>query len=188
MIRCIEHVICEQTHLSLDATFITIQVAESKKAPSSVGDSAIIPPTMPIPAELGGQKRSLRRRSSLVVYDEQPIQNLKEKAHGYVVPEPQGELETNLRAPGLSSVDEGMRRDSIAMLQGTFDKTQLYTPPTFALMAQDTDVPPPVVRDRLVIEEFPLNTISTAWIKMVKQGLSEWIRLPAIVCRGSKDG
>ncbi|CDS06151.1 hypothetical protein LRAMOSA08679 [Lichtheimia ramosa] len=175
-------------HPDLDATFITIQVAESKKAPSSVGDSAIIPPTMPIPTELGGQKRSLRRRSSLVVYDEQPIQNLKEKAHGYVVPEPQGELETNLRAPGLSSVDEGMRRDSIAMLQGTFDKTQLYTPPTFALMPQDTDVPPPVVRDRLVIEEFPLNTISTAWIKMVKQGLSEWIRLPAIVCRGSKDG
>ena len=49
-------------------------------------------------------------------------------------------------------------------------------------------MPPPVVRDRLVVEEFPAGTISTAWINMVKQGLSEWIRVPVIVARGVEPG
>ncbi|CEI98949.1 hypothetical protein RMCBS344292_13044 [Rhizopus microsporus] len=50
------------------------------------------------------------------------------------------------------------------------------------------DVPPPVVRDRLVIEDFPVHSIHSVWIKMVQQGLGEWLRLPVIVCRGTEDG
>ncbi|KAG2214424.1 hypothetical protein INT47_000980, partial [Mucor saturninus] len=65
---------------------------------------------------------------------------------------------------------------------------QIYEPPTFDFLNLDTDVPPPVVRDRLVVEDFPRHSISTAWIKMVKQGLSEWLRMPVIVCRGTEDG
>ncbi|KAI9350433.1 hypothetical protein BD770DRAFT_394496 [Pilaira anomala] len=62
------------------------------------------------------------------------------------------------------------------------------TPNFDFLINHDTDVPPPVVRDRLIVEDFPKHSISTAWIKMVKQGLSEWLRLPVIVCRGTEDG
>ena len=97
-------------------------------------------------------------------------------------------LASSLQKTDFASVDEGMRRDSIAMLRGKLDVSQVYEPPAAALLPQDTDVPPPVVRDRLVIEDFPVNTISTAWIKMVKQGLSEWVRLPVIICRGSEEG
>jgi hypothetical protein len=74
------------------------------------------------------------------------------------------------------------------MLRGKIEATQIYEPPTFDILNQDTDVPPPVVRDKLVVEDFPKHSISTAWIKMVKQGLSEWLRLPVIVCRGTEDG
>lgn len=52
----------------------------------------------------------------------------------------------------------------------------------------ESQVPPAVIRDRLVIEEFPAGTISTAWINMMKQGLSEWIRVPVIVARGMEPG
>jgi hypothetical protein len=49
-------------------------------------------------------------------------------------------------------------------------------------------MPPPVTRDKLEVDEFPLSKISTAWIKIMTQGLSEWIKLPIIVCRGTEDG
>lgn len=66
---------------------------------------------------------------------------------------------------------------------------QQYEPPHFLSRYQaESEVPPPVVRDRLVIDDFPRGTISTAWIKMMKQGLSEWLRLPVIVARGIEDG
>ncbi|KAL0083959.1 hypothetical protein F4703DRAFT_1857809 [Phycomyces blakesleeanus] len=64
---------------------------------------------------------------------------------------------------------------------------RIYSPPTFGLM-YDTDTPPPVVRDRLVVDDFPKHSVSTAWIKMIRQGLNEWIRLPVIICRGSEEG
>jgi hypothetical protein len=78
------------------------------------------------------------------------------------------------------------RRDSINI--GSFDPTAIYEPPAFALIHKDTDMPPPVTRDKLEVDEFPLSTISTAWIKIMTQGLSEWIKLPIIVCRGTEDG
>ncbi|KAI8967165.1 hypothetical protein BDF20DRAFT_902111 [Mycotypha africana] len=77
------------------------------------------------------------------------------------------------------------RRDSLAMLRGKLDAMQIYEPPHFSSLDRDTDVPPPIIRDKLTVNDFPEKTISTAWIKLVKQGLSEWIRLPVIVCRGT---
>lgn len=52
----------------------------------------------------------------------------------------------------------------------------------------ESDVPPPVIRDTLTISEFPKGSISTAWVNMVKEGLSEWIRVPVIIARGKDDG
>ncbi|KAI9498660.1 hypothetical protein BDB00DRAFT_798987 [Zychaea mexicana] len=154
------------------------------------------------------QRREPRRKGSLVVYDDQPlvgnalastaggpdIKTIVTSAEPMPIPGSTSgaadadALASSLQTTELASVDEGMRRDSIAMIRGNLDTSQVYAPPNFALLPQDTDVPPPVVRDRLVVEDFPVNTISTAWIKMVKQGLSEWIRLPAIVCRGAEEG
>lgn len=199
-----------------DATVVTIQISEAKKGGTgqSVAEYFGLPPTAGAPSsmttvpgftttqEAAPKRRDPRRKGSLVVYDDQP---LKKPAEGQKSPKESlspraapaispggdltGDLASNLQHGGLSSyLDEATRRDSIALLQGKFDSTQLYEPPPFALIPQDTDVPPPVVRDRLVIEDYPVHTISTAWIKMVKQGLSEWIRLPAIICRGSEDG
>lgn len=79
------------------------------------------------------------------------------------------------------------RRDSLINME-SFDPNAIYQPPAFALIHKDTDMPPPVTRDKLEVDEFPLNTISTAWIKMMTQGLSEWLKLPIIVCRGTEDG
>ncbi|KAI9321442.1 hypothetical protein BX666DRAFT_1902139 [Dichotomocladium elegans] len=177
-----------------DATILTIQISEAKKD-TLFTDYSFPPTAAPIDIAAGQRTRPPRRKGSLVVYDDQPLQGALQKGplaagEPIILPsdETVGELASSLQSTGLSSVDEGMRRDSIAMLQGTLDSTQMYIPPSIALHPQDTDVPPPIVRDRLVIEDFPVHTISTAWIKMVKQGLSEWIRLPAIVCRGTADG
>jgi environmental stress-induced protein Ves len=64
-----------------------------------------------------------------------------------------------------------------------------YKPPSFTSRAQnESAVPPAVCRDSLNIEEFPKGIISTVWINMVKQGLSEWVRIPVIVARGIEDG
>lgn len=97
-----------------------------------------------------------------------------------------GELASTLKQQQQQEAPKE-RRSSVSMLRGKLDATQIYEPPNFSLN-QDTDVPPPVVRDRLVVEDYPKHTISTAWIKMVKQGLSEWLRMPVIVCRGTEDG
>ncbi|KAG0166680.1 hypothetical protein DFQ30_006898 [Apophysomyces sp. BC1015] len=146
------------------------------------------------------QRRVPRRKGSLVVYDDQPLWNLPQDvaqklaakevtASASAIPtsydEVGGELATAIKH---IEKDETVRRDSLSLLRGKLDATQIYDPPTFALIPKDTDVPPPVVRDRLVVDDFPHHSISTAWIKMVKHGLSEWVRLPVIVCRGSEDG
>ncbi|KAI7906009.1 uncharacterized protein BX663DRAFT_498495 [Cokeromyces recurvatus] len=151
------------------------------------------------------RRREPRRKGSLVVYDDQPFWNLPQDVAKQMVDQEMsasasaipissdnigGELATTLKRDSTGDVTrpEVGRRNSIAMLRDKLDATQIYKPPKFSDLNQDTDVPPPVVRDRLVVEDFPKHTMSTVWIKMVKQGLSEWIRLPVIVCRGSEDG
>jgi hypothetical protein len=93
-----------------------------------------------------------------------------------------------------------MRKDSAGMppLPGSlssanlttkfFESAQHYIPPVFDRGDNESEVPPPVIRDCLVVDEFPKGTISTAWINMVKQGLSEWIRVPVIIARGVEPG
>jgi hypothetical protein len=82
----------------------------------------------------------------------------------------------------------GLDSDVLSQLNGSFDSSGIYVPPIFALMHNETDMPPPVTRDKLEVTEFPIHSISTAWIKMMTHGLSEWIKLPVIVCRGTEDG
>lgn len=145
------------------------------------------------------RRRDPRRKGSLVVYDDQPYWNLPQNAAQRMAAQEAnasassipvssddigGELATSLKKTEPTKE----RRNSLSMLAGKMESSQIYEPPTFDFLNQDTDVPPPVVRDRLVVEDFPKHSISTAWIKMVKQGLSEWLRLPVIVCRGTEDG
>ncbi|KAI9287749.1 hypothetical protein BC943DRAFT_318756 [Umbelopsis sp. AD052] len=175
--------------------------------PTSVPAQTPQAPQLSPPADgnAPSQRRVPRRKGSLVVYDDQPLWNLppdlaqklasKEAVASSnafpVTTEIGGEL-AQLIAKGDTAAAEKtlqeLRKDSIG---GTtparkWESAQAYEPPTFE--TQDTEVPPPVVRDRLVIEDFPVRTISTAWIKMIRQGLSEWIRLPVIVCRGTEEG
>ncbi|KAG0179624.1 hypothetical protein DFQ28_002662 [Apophysomyces sp. BC1034] len=183
----------------LDATVVIIQIAESKTSSSEPSfkrfDAAKLVPEQN-QRDVPSLRRNSIRRSSLVVYPDQPLQKLpadvaQKLATMEISPtaEEASELANQLmRRASLSSLDESARRDSLAILRGTLDPTQMYEPPAFALLHPETEMPPPIVRDRLVIEEFPKHTISTAWIKMMSQGLNEWIRLPVIVCRGSEDG
>lgn len=171
----------------------------SAATPNSGGTTG---PAAPAPADddVPSRRREPRRKGSLVVYDDQPYWNLPQNmaqrmaaqeasASASAIPSSSddvgGELASTLKQQQQEQPKE--RRSSVSMLRGKLDATQIYEPPTFSLN-HDTDVPPPVVRDRLVVEDYPKHTISTAWIKMVKQGLSEWLRMPVIVCRGTEDG
>ncbi|CEP07693.1 hypothetical protein [Parasitella parasitica] len=140
------------------------------------------------------RRREPRRKGSLVVYDDQPSRNIsqngapaKSSSTDNIGSEEASTAKQQQQQQPLSAQQQQQRRNSVSMLRGKIDATQIYEPPNFFL-TQDTDVPPPVVRDRLVVEDFPKHAISTAWIKMVKQGLSEWLRLPVIVCRGTEEG
>ena len=129
------------------------------------------------------QRRISNRRPSLLVSvnDRDPATAKKSDSN-----EEAKTLESLNSNDGKPVTFENERRDSLAGV--SFDPNTIYEPPAFALIHQDTNMPPPVVRDRLEVDEFPLHTISTAWIKMMTQGLSEWIKLPVIVCRGTKEG
>lgn len=70
-----------------------------------------------------------------------------------------------------------------------WESARPYKPPTFSeRYKNESEVPPPVIKDDLIIEDFPEGQMSTVWINMVKQGLSEWIRIPVIVARGRFPG
>ncbi|GAA5797903.1 hypothetical protein HPULCUR_003299 [Helicostylum pulchrum] len=161
----------------IEATVIVIQIEEGKtyggilqKPVSDVNDS-------PSPSVNHGivpsQRRESNRRPSLIVSLEEDIEKLN-----------QLHISNNDDDNKEPTVIENERRDSLTGI----DPNGIYEPPAFALMHKDTDMPPPVIRDRLEVDEFPLNAISTAWIKIMTQGLSEWIKLPIIVCRGTEDG
>ncbi|KAI9256865.1 hypothetical protein EDC94DRAFT_661567 [Helicostylum pulchrum] len=161
----------------IEATVIVIQIEEGKtyggilqKPVSDVNGS-------PSPSVNHGivpsQRRESNRRPSLIVSLEEDIEKLN-----------QLHISNNDDDNKEPTVIENERRDSLTGI----DPNGIYEPPAFALMHKDTDMPPPVIRDRLEVDEFPLNAISTAWIKIMTQGLSEWIKLPIIVCRGTEDG
>jgi hypothetical protein len=182
---------------------LAIPVSTLSQASPPLSTSAQSPPA---DGNAPSQRRVPRRKGSLVVYDDQPLWNLppdlaqklasKEavaSSNAFPITHELGgelaSLRSGIQALTVDSAKKDFRKDSIG---GTtparkWESAQAYEPPTFETQ-QDTEVPPPVVRDRLVIEDFPVGTISTAWIKMVRQGLSEWLRLPVIVCRGTEEG
>ncbi|KAI8073824.1 hypothetical protein BC940DRAFT_289279 [Gongronella butleri] len=155
----------------MDANVVIIQISEAKRASSVSTEPAVQNNNKDVPS---ARRQRLDRRSSLVIYDDQHIKQ-SSKTNG---------IDDQLWE--RSSLLESLRKDTL--LRGTPDPKLIYTPPADALTFSDTDVPPPVVRDRLVIEDYAAHTVSTSWIKMVEQGMSEWIRLPVIVCRGTEDG
>lgn len=172
----------------VEATVIVIQIEEGKtfggilqkenttsatSPPLNFNNDGIVP----------SQRRPSIRRPSLLVSMEPSSMTSNERDQTEI----KGKIESlDLNSESGVSTIENERRDSLSGV--SFDPNSIYEPPGFALTHQDTDMPPPVTRDRLEIDEYPLHTISTAWIKMMTQGLSEWIKLPVIICRGSQDG
>lgn len=185
-----------------EATVVVIQIEEGKTfggilQPQSQaqGATATAPPEEETPPQrfsnndgiVPSQRRPSNRRPSLLVPMEQEGSSVKAPT----AQSPTAELDSKLSAMDVSDEQPkrmGLeRRDSLINME-SFDPNAIYEPPAFALIHKDTDMPPPVTRDKLEVDEFPLNTISTAWIKMMTQGLSEWLKLPIIVCRGTEDG
>ncbi|KAI8386965.1 hypothetical protein BD560DRAFT_321264 [Blakeslea trispora] len=133
------------------------------------------------------RRPSLRRPSLLVPMERDQNKIIAPTAANTMPPDLPDKLsqldrQASHETPGRST----KRRDSLNL--ELFDPNAIYEPPPFALIHSDTQMPPPVIRDKLEVEDFPLSAISTAWIKMMTQGLSEWLKLPVIVCRGSQDG
>ncbi|KAI8922609.1 hypothetical protein BC831DRAFT_475199 [Entophlyctis helioformis] len=112
------------------------------------------------------------RAGSIIVYDDQPMWTLPK------------EMERQMTLSDVGSPPLGPN-----LTTKYWESAHHYRPPLFSSRYQnESEVPPPIVRDSLVIEEFPQGKISTAWINMVKQGLSEWIRVPVIIARGTEPG
>ncbi|EGF76998.1 hypothetical protein BATDEDRAFT_28088 [Batrachochytrium dendrobatidis JAM81] len=110
------------------------------------------------------------RSGSIIVYDDQPL---------WVVPK-------EMDKPAMLA-DANAHKSNLTTQY--WESAHQYRPPVFSARYQnESDVPPPVIRDSLVIEEFPTGKISTVWINMVKQGLSEWLRVPVIIARGTESG
>ncbi len=125
-----------------------------------------------------------------------------EHNHGSLVRTTTGSMLVSEELPNLSQLEldhhsqydlvasnTSINATSAAQNYHMHDSAKAYKPPVFSARYQnESKVPPPVVRDTLNIEEYPKGKISTAWINMVKQGLSEWIRVPVIIARGIEDG
>lgn len=168
-----------------DATVLIIQVHLSRtlvKEPST----PVVPHLSPISTQPADQQlppikpSGPARSGSIIVFDDQPMWNLPPP-----LPPPssaRGGDADLLNSPNTPGVGTNLQTKF-------FESAQHYRPPIFSdRYRNESEVPPPIVRDRLVVEEFPVGTISTAWINMVKQGLSEWIRVPVIVARGVEPG
>jgi predicted deacylase/environmental stress-induced protein Ves len=79
-----------------------------------------------------------------------------------------------------------MQRSSSILFEHT-GSAQVYTPPKLRTRFE-AEVPPPIVADCLVLDDFPKGEVRTAWINMVRSPLGEWIRVPVLVARGLEDG
>ncbi|KAI8343670.1 hypothetical protein BC941DRAFT_465833 [Chlamydoabsidia padenii] len=134
------------------------------------------------------RRSNVARRRSLVPYNEtgETVHPLSSAAvdHEHTA----ALLKQQLSNVPFAAEHEGARRDSLAMLANSYDPTQLYEPNSISAIRIQATMPKPVIRDRLVIDEFARNSTNTVWINMVTQGLNEWIRIPVIVLRGLEDG
>ncbi|KAJ3114365.1 hypothetical protein HDU96_002170 [Phlyctochytrium bullatum] len=169
------------THLedNVDATIVVIQIhwkPRIERHSSQFLDNGMVTPTSATssnPPTQIGPRAPRGRAGSIIVYDDQPMWNLPR------------EMDSQLSLDGAGSTNA----TGGPLHYKYWDSAKHYRPPTFSARYQnESEVPPPVVRDSLVIEEFPTGKISTAWINMMKQGLSEWLRIPVIIARGVKEG
>jgi hypothetical protein len=119
------------------------------------------------------------RLGSIIVYDDQPMWNLPKEFEKLPPPSI-----TPQHTDGRLN-----RQNSTESVLKYWEPAKIYKPPVFSSRYQDVaQVSQPVVKDTLVIDEFEKGKISTVWINMMKQGLSEWIRIPVIIARGYVDG
>ncbi|KAI7869567.1 hypothetical protein BDF14DRAFT_1722450 [Spinellus fusiger] len=149
---------------SEEVTFVIVQITEN----SSASKPSVTDPNV---HEIESIRRTARRRSSLVVYPKQ-FDKISE-------PKPE-----NIKLQE-SKIESGIGNEETPEV---WDPTQIYEPPSSFLLHNDIGMPPPVICDKLVIEDYALHATSTAWIKIMTQGMNEWIKLPVIICRGSADG
>ncbi|KAI8803150.1 hypothetical protein BJ742DRAFT_761789 [Cladochytrium replicatum] len=163
----------------IDATILVIQANRKRERRGSIIDCG---------SSVSMSSLARSRRGSIIVYDDQPLPVFSP-------------LESQL---SLSDVSQAAlaaataNANAVASAGNTanpglqvkfWESAKHYRPPVFSARYQnESDVPPPMVRDDLLIDEFPKGKISTLWINMVKQGLSEWLRIPVIVARGTEDG
>ncbi|KAJ3098396.1 hypothetical protein HDU97_004024 [Phlyctochytrium planicorne] len=159
---------------NVDATIVVIQIhfkPRIERNSSLYLDNGMVTPTSATSSTAPGLPRQHRGRAgSIIVYDDQPLWNLPREMDSQV----------SLEGTMAGNSNLGVKY---------WDSAKHYRPPIFSARYQnESEVPPPVVRDNLVIEEFEVGKISTAWINMLKQGLSEWLRIPVIIARGVKEG
>lgn len=182
-----------------DAVVLIIQV---HLVPTLKSESVLnIPPLSPVPLNPANVNDSLpprpTRNGSIIVFDDQPMWNLPiatntNHPHSAVQDPTYSTIDSPISPtsslpppPPSSSAQTG----GGGLQTKYFESAQHYRPPVFSnRYRNESEVPPPIIRDSLVIEDFPIGVISTAWINMVKQGLSEWIRVPVIVARGTEPG
>ncbi|KAJ3096292.1 hypothetical protein HDU97_006050 [Phlyctochytrium planicorne] len=157
---------------NMDATIVVIQIhfkPRIERNSSLYLDNTTPTPTSATSATFPGRPHR-GRAGSIIVYDDQPLWNLPREMDSQV----------SLEGSIVGNGNLGFKY---------WESAKHYRPPIFSARHQnESEVPPPVVRDNLIIEEFEVGKISTAWINMLKQGLSEWIRIPVIIARGVKEG
>ncbi|KAI9364432.1 hypothetical protein DFJ73DRAFT_809382 [Zopfochytrium polystomum] len=130
------------------------------------------------------------RAGSIIIYDDQPLRVLPKEFESQLSLDPNvGPVSSGSPLAGATANSSTSSSASSSLGMKYWESARHYRPPVFSARYQnESEVPPPVVRDCLKIEEFPEGKISTAWINMVKQGLSEWLRIPVIVARGVNPG
>jgi hypothetical protein len=149
-----------------DSSVLIIQV--DKKQSVERRDSVDSIPT-PSRGSIGGSQRNLQRGRTISLPDDPNLWIGIKDAESLIDLQPQLSYTFTQKVNSTSA--------------------QYYRPPVFsARIHNESDVPPPVIRDSLMIEEFPMGKITTVYINMVKQGLNEWLRVPVIIARGEKDG
>ncbi|TPX57396.1 hypothetical protein PhCBS80983_g03883 [Powellomyces hirtus] len=151
-----------------DATVLIIQVnilRPERRRHSSLSDVSSF-----------SQARPRGRSGSIIVYDDQPLP-------------PLAGIDGDTAASSAARAVAGPSSPTSTIPMRSWDSARHYKPPVFSSrFKNESEVPPAVVRDQLIIDEFPVGAISTVWINMVKQGLSEWLRIPVIVARGKEEG
>ncbi|OZJ04772.1 hypothetical protein BZG36_01865 [Bifiguratus adelaidae] len=194
----------ETPHFTATVVMIKIipgQAGTSNKAKSPLEQDRHVFGTSPLYNDIT-PFRPPRRKGSLVVYDDQPIWNIeREVAKNLVIDDPSSteshvgpksqvaHKDADGMAPWGADVVPYAQEDKNKESKHSWGSASVYEPPPESdRYDNESNVPPPVTRDRLVIDDFPVGCISTAWIKMMKNGLSEWLRLPVIIARGTEDG